>query len=99
MIHLRPGAMKIQSDAICTVWRKPNGDCVAQGKRLARDSNAHKMTPQQRKMYVQELVRSAIICKNLIDEGMTLSEAWELIKSARRPAYRYHRDGHITELY
>lgn len=98
-MYLPARSFKIQSDAICTVWRKPNGDCVAQGKRLARDSNAHKMTSAQRKMYVQELARSAIICKNLMQDGMTLSEAWQLIKDARRPAYRYHRDGHITELF
>ena len=78
----------VQDDRMCTVWRKPNGDCIAQGKRVPKD---HPLTVAERRIYVGELARSAIMCKFLMESrGINLTQAWELLKEARRPAYRYH---------
>jgi len=79
------------------VWRKANGDCRAQGKRVGKDNP---FTVEERKMYVAELARSAIICKNLMQSrGITLAEAWTLMKEARRPAFRINADGSKRELF
>ena len=81
MQRLPEGAKVIQDDRIAIIWRLPNGDCRAQGKRVSKDCP---LTPYERKAYVHELGRSAIFCRFLMDHrGISLAEAWKLTKEAR----------------
>lgn len=81
MFNLPEGSRIIQSDKIAVVWRLPNGNCVAQGKRVGKDCP---LTPDERRMYVEELARPAIICKRLMElRNISLGEAWRLVKLAR----------------
>ena len=81
MIRLPAGAKIIQDDLIAIVWRLPNGDCRAQGKRVGKD---FPLTYEERRRYVAELGRSAIFCKFLMEHrGISLGQAWKITKEAR----------------
>lgn len=85
MTRLPHGSYIIHDDKLCRVWRKPDGSCVAQGKRLSiADKIACPLSLSERRMYVKELARSATVCRNLMQtRKCTLAEAWSTVKTAR----------------
>jgi hypothetical protein len=71
----------IEDNRLIKVWRLPNGDCRAQGKRVSKDCS---LTADERRQYIKDLGRPAIFTKWLMSHrGITLAEAWQIIKTAR----------------
>jgi hypothetical protein len=81
MQRLPRGTRIIEDNLLVRVWRLPNGDCRAQGKRVTRDCP---LSADERRQYVKELGRAAIFTKWLMrHRGIGFAEAWTIIKAAR----------------
>ncbi len=87
-------AKLIETNRLIDVWQKPDGSCFAKAKRLsAADKIACPLSTSERQAYRALLGNSVSIIKHLRDHtrpGISLKEAWDLVKSARAPAYRFY---------
>lgn len=87
----------LQDDRMCRVWRLNNGDCRAKGKRVPTD---FPLTANERRFYVNALAGTATMVKHLRDtRNISLAEAYNLLKVARAPTYRFDTGGNRYQLW
>ena len=81
MHKLPPGTKIITNNRLAIVWRLPNGDCRAQGKRVGKDC---RLPREARRFYVETNGQTIKTVRFMMDRfNMTLDEAWGILKASR----------------
>lgn len=80
-MRIPDNAVYLQNDKLARVFRLPNGDVRTYGKRVGSDCP---LSYNERRCYVDNNGSPLMLCKFLMEKrGITLSEAWVLVKEAR----------------